>query len=255
MCGYIQRKRRAYNSCLSVNAGGNSVPPPFVIPRKIYSALFNHGEPIGCIGAENASGWVTNVEVLQFTQPAEVRKTIRFSCFLISIFHTSLYELCIIVRIMLLFSCHYHGTRCNHLTDPCTEHLTLLVIRGWSLIKTKYNLPSIVGIALPNAITSGNIQARFNCSGIWPCNRESFSDEEFLPACVTDRPTENQNHCASEFQTSSSSSSGAWSSLNHLVIQFKIQWKRLRNLHHQLILTLVSVNFDRILKQEFERRK
>lgn len=52
----------------AVSATGNTVPPMFVFPRKNYKSHFVRGGPPDCIGAGNASGWVTDGEFHQFMQ-------------------------------------------------------------------------------------------------------------------------------------------------------------------------------------------
>ncbi len=42
--------------------------------------------------------------------------------------------------------------------------------------------------ALPFAATPANILAGFRCAGIHPFNREIFTDQDFSPSAVTDRP-------------------------------------------------------------------
>ncbi|ROL45081.1 hypothetical protein DPX16_22884 [Anabarilius grahami] len=51
-----------------------------------------------------------------------------------------------------------------------------------------YDIPGIVRIALPTATTQKNIQAGFQCTGIWPYNCKIFQDCDFAPSQVTDRP-------------------------------------------------------------------
>ncbi|KAF2887101.1 hypothetical protein ILUMI_19072 [Ignelater luminosus] len=52
----------------AVSAFGNTVPPMFVFPRKNFKSHFVNGSPSDCIGAGNASGWVTDAEFFQFIQ-------------------------------------------------------------------------------------------------------------------------------------------------------------------------------------------
>ncbi|KAG1702374.1 hypothetical protein GQR58_004503 [Nymphon striatum] len=56
---------------------------------------------------------------------------------------------------------------------------------------TTYKIPALVGKAFPQAMTPVNIQSGFRVSGIYPLDRNIFTDDEFLPADVTDRPLPN----------------------------------------------------------------
>jgi hypothetical protein len=53
---------------------------------------------------------------------------------------------------------------------------------------TIYDIQSIVSQSLPNALAPKNIKHGFLLTGIWPFNTEIFTDEDFLPSAVTDRP-------------------------------------------------------------------
>lgn len=53
---------------------------------------------------------------------------------------------------------------------------------------TIYHIPALVRDALPLAITPKNITSGFRCSGIWPLNRNIFTEDEFAPSNVTHNP-------------------------------------------------------------------
>lgn len=61
---------------------------------------------------------------------------------------------------------------------------------------TIYEIPEMVKQALPLAATSNNITAGFTVNGIYPFKPNIFTDIDFMPSYVTDRPfnieTENQ---------------------------------------------------------------
>jgi len=50
-----------------------------------------------------------------------------------------------------------------------------------------YNIPSLIKAALPNAATSKNIISGFTSTGIWPFNKDVFTEEDYLPSEVTNR--------------------------------------------------------------------
>lgn len=52
---------------------------------------------------------------------------------------------------------------------------------------TLYNIPGIVKTALPPALTKTNIQAGVRCTGIFHCNREIFTELNFVSSHFTDR--------------------------------------------------------------------
>ena len=54
-------------------------------------------------------------------------------------------------------------------------------------IMTIYDIPDMVGRAIPRVFTPVNIQSDFQLDGIFPFDRDIFSDLEFLPSDVTDR--------------------------------------------------------------------
>lgn len=66
--GSVTSTERGTNVTLlvAVSATGASVPPLFVFPRKKYQDHFVRDGPPECIGAGNASGWMTDVEFLLF---------------------------------------------------------------------------------------------------------------------------------------------------------------------------------------------
>lgn len=51
-----------------------------------------------------------------------------------------------------------------------------------------YDIPSLVKESLPLAATPKNITSGFTKTGIWPFNRNVFTDEDYLCSEVTDRP-------------------------------------------------------------------
>ncbi|KAJ8927232.1 hypothetical protein NQ314_020329 [Rhamnusium bicolor] len=56
---------------------------------------------------------------------------------------------------------------------------------------TIYEIAGLLGIAYPKAFTPTSIINGFRSTGIWPLNRNIFSEEDFLSSSVTDRPLEN----------------------------------------------------------------
>lgn len=55
-------------------------------------------------------------------------------------------------------------------------------------VLTIYDIPQIVTEALPLAMTTTNIRKGFEKTGICPFNANIFTDEDYSPSLVTDRP-------------------------------------------------------------------
>ena len=53
---------------------------------------------------------------------------------------------------------------------------------------TVYQIAELAGKAWEKAATPENIKAGFKATGIWPYNRDIFSEADFLPSSITDRP-------------------------------------------------------------------
>lgn len=53
-------------------------------------------------------------------------------------------------------------------------------------------IPGLVSQVYSDVFTIKNIQSRFRIAGVYPFNMNIFSDSEFAPSALTDRPLENQ---------------------------------------------------------------
>ena len=72
---------------------------------------------------------------------------------------------------------------------------------------TIYYIPGIVRTALPNAITPRNIIIGFQVTGIYPFNRDIFSESVFLPSYSTNRPDHRTEVSAVDFSITKQTSS------------------------------------------------
>lgn len=66
---------------------------------------------------------------------------------------------------------------------------------------TVYYIPVILKKAFPHAYAPLNIQKRCLVFGIWPCNKNNFSDEEFFPSYITNHYAPKQAEERSETQS------------------------------------------------------
>ena len=58
---------------------------------------------------------------------------------------------------------------------------------------TIYDLPGIAKESWPKAAQPSNIKKGFEVSGVFPFNNEIFTDTEFAPSTVTDRPLKKED--------------------------------------------------------------
>ncbi|CAD6230309.1 GSCOCG00006748001-RA-CDS [Cotesia congregata] len=187
----------------AVSASGNTIPPMFVFSRRKYKDHFINGGPPDYIGTSNPSGWVTDVEFLKFIQHfiKHVKPSKESPVLLVLDNHSShLHVETLNVAkengiVMLTFPPH-----CSHKLQPldvsvfgpfkkycaAAQDKWLKENPGNSL--TIYHIPKIVANSLPLATTATNITNGFKKSGIYPFNSNIFTEEDFSPAFVTDRP-------------------------------------------------------------------
>ncbi|OWR53841.1 hypothetical protein KGM_200655 [Danaus plexippus plexippus] len=187
----------------AVSALGNAVPPLFVFPRKQFKTHFLNGGPPECIGAGNASGWVTDEEFHQFMQHLikHVKPSIERPVLLVLDKHSShlnVKTLTLAIEngvVMLSFPPH-----CSHKLQPldvsvfgpfkkyCAAAQDAWLRNNPGKTLTIYDIPKIVTDSLPFAQTSINIVNGFRKTGIFPYNENIFGEDEFSPSFVTDRP-------------------------------------------------------------------
>ncbi|KAJ8956452.1 hypothetical protein NQ318_010766 [Aromia moschata] len=191
--------------CVAINALGNSVPPMFIFPLQIYNEHFVRDGPPGCIGTGNKSGWTQEETFLIFikhfanyakpTPTDPVLVTLDNHCSHLSV---PVIDFCKENNITLLtFPPHtshklepldrgVFGPFKKFFNNECDQWMKMNPGKRMTI----YNLQALVKEALPLALTPKNITGVFRCSGIWPLNRNIFTEDEFAPSNVTDRPIE-----------------------------------------------------------------
>lgn len=187
----------------AVSAIGNFNPPFFIFPRVHFKPHFLNSGPPGSQGAANPSGWMQESHFLDFLKffHLHVKSTVDKPCLLVLDnhgSHLSIEGLNFAKTngiVMLSFPPH-----CSHKLQPLDRSVfgpfkkyVNTACDGWILnnpgkTMTIYDTPGIVAYAYPLAFTPKNIQSGFRVSGIFPYNRNIFSDDEFLASSVTDRP-------------------------------------------------------------------
>lgn len=188
---------------LAVNALGHTVPPMFVFPRLKYKDLFIKSGPSESIGAGNGSGWMTVTEFLIYmdhfikhTKPSPTDPVL-----LLLDNHQSHIDINVVEKakynsiIMLSFPPH-----CTHRLQPldvgvnapfknyCAKAQDNWMRNNPGKTMTIYEIPEIVKYALPLAVTPVNVMSAFRKAGIWPFDPNVFTEDDYSPSFVTDRP-------------------------------------------------------------------
>ena len=189
--------------CCAISAIGNSVPPLFVFPRVNFKDHFLHGSPPGSIGVAHPSGWMTASNFLVFLRHfvAHVNCTPENRVLLILDNHESH------ISIEAIDFAQENGIVLLSFPPHCSHRMQPLDRMVYGPFKTHYNvaadawmkenkgksmtiyeLVGLVGKAFPRVVTHTNIQSGFRATGIYPLDRNIFTDDDYLPSDVTDRP-------------------------------------------------------------------
>lgn len=187
----------------AVNAIGNAIPPFFVFPRVRYQDHFVRDGPIGSAGSANPSGWMQDETFIHFlehfkkhTNPSSSHKVLLVLDNHYSHIHINALDFCKTNSIVMLsFPPH-----CSHKLQPLDQSVFGPLKKainstcdGWmrshpGKTMSIYDIPGILATAMPLVLTQSNIQAGFRVTGIVPFNRHLFTELDFAPAFVTDRP-------------------------------------------------------------------
>lgn len=193
----------------AVNAIGNVIPPFFVFPRVRFQDHFLRDGPIGSTGTAYPSGWRQDSGFLKFLNHFKkyANSSKSHPVLLVLDNHSSH------IHIDCLDYCKNNGIvllsfppHCSHKLQPldrscfgpfkkaintsCDAWMRNNPAKTMSI----YDIPGIAATAMPLAFTCRNIQAGFQATGIYPFNRNIFTDLDFAPSFVTDRPNPNDTH-------------------------------------------------------------
>ena len=198
-----QEKGTLVSIVCAINAIGNSVPPMFLFPRKNYRDYFIRGAPPGAVGIANGSGWMTEEDFLayikhfaNFAKPTAENPVLIILDNHVSHLYLPVIDFCRENYITLL-SLPPHS---SHKLQPLDRVIfgpfkTYFNNRSHAWSKenpgksmTIYDVPAIVGETLPRAMLSAHVIQAFNCTGIWPVNKDIFTDADFAPSQLTETP-------------------------------------------------------------------
>lgn len=199
----------------AVNAAGNNIPPLFVFPRVNFKHFMLTGAPPGSIGAANPSGWSNETIFLQFFNHFidHARPSVERPALLLMDNH----ETHITIPVIDLVKANGGTIMTFH---PHTSHKMQPLDRGvfgpfktfynqtannWMLTPgnagkpiTIYNVAQLAGDAYTRTVTPSNIIKGFKASRFVPLNENIFTENDFLPSAVTDRPMMQESEVANE---------------------------------------------------------
>ena len=190
----------------AASASGNTIPPFFIFPRVHFKDFLLDQAPPGSAGSANKSGWMQEDTFLLYMKHfvRHARCTQERPSLLLLDNHASH------LSIEGLDYAKENGVTMVTFPPHCTHRLQPLDRSVYGPLKKYVNtacddwvfqnpgkamryhdIPKIMARAFPLAFTSQNIESGFRVTGIYPLNRDIFSDSDFLPASVTVREFEN----------------------------------------------------------------
>ncbi|KAK3931556.1 Guanine nucleotide-binding protein-like NSN1 [Frankliniella fusca] len=195
-------------TCCFICANGTMLPPAMVFPRVKFTKNVLINSYRGTLGLASKRGWMTSELVvkviehfIQHSQSSQDNPTLLICDNVSSHFSIEVINLCRDHGVTL-FTLPPHTTH-SPLMLPSTVHIKLPT-EGLTMIGLSYTQGQCVlymmWLALCQAGAPSNIFSAFRATGIFPFNREIFSDVEFVPSTVTENPRPPLNQPEAEGQ-------------------------------------------------------
>lgn len=196
-------------TCYIVSALGNALPPVMIFPRVHFKQHMIADAPAGTLGLANTSGWMNSELFVKTIQHFITHTNSSKDNPSLLIYDNHESHICI----EALNLAKENGVTILTVPPHSTGKLQPLDVGVFGPFKTAYNkavdswmmrnpgktfsiyeVASCVKEAHMKAMTPANICAAFKATGIFPFNRDVFTDLDFAPSEVTDRPIfEEQN--------------------------------------------------------------
>ena len=157
--------------CAAVSAVGQSLPPFLVFPRVTFPDHFLKGAPVGSAGTAHKSGWMTEENFPKFLKHFHdhVRCSNESPVFILLDNHSSN------LAIATLDYAKKNGVVLMSFPPHCSHKLQPLELSLYGPLKKRTS-------------RARNVAAGFVKAGVFPFNRDLFTDLDFAPSSVTDRP-------------------------------------------------------------------
>ena len=183
----------------TINASGNVLSPMFIFPRVNFRNYFIRGPP-GCSGSATRSGWINEELFIEYLSHLICHTRCSTELKMILDNHKSYISLHAIDlaranRVIMLTIPPHTSHRLQPLDKSIYGPFKSSYSRamdGWlrsnpgKTVKI-YEIPSLVTEIQLSAMTPRNMLSRFQSTGIFPFNRDLFTDTEFFPSNLTDR--------------------------------------------------------------------
>ena len=195
--------------CVIVSASGQTLPPAFVFLRKNFKEFMMHGSPEGSLGLVDSSGWMTAANFIKVMNHliTNARPSQDHQVVLIMDNHQShlSYKALSLAKenFVHIITLPPHTSNKTQPLDrtvfgPMKTHYNQLanswMMRNVGKLITIYQIAELAGTALTKATTPENVIVGFRVSGVWPFDRYIFSNVDYLPSDITDRPAPEDNH-------------------------------------------------------------
>lgn len=190
-------------TCVIISAAGNHLPPAMVFPRVHFKQHMIAGAPPGTLGLATSSGWMNCdlfLKVMEHFIKHSSSSKENPSLLLYDNHESHL-------SINVLNIAKENGVTIVTFPPHTTNKLQPLdvgvfkpfslaynaAVDGWLMQHpgkplSIYEVAACVGEAFNKALTPVNITSAFKKCGIFPFDRSVFSEIDFLPSAVTDRP-------------------------------------------------------------------
>ncbi|XP_041377445.1 uncharacterized protein LOC121389863 [Gigantopelta aegis] len=195
-------KGQLVTAVYTINAAGSVVPPMLIFPRKNVRDYFTKNGPPGCIGGANPSGWINEELFLGYLKHfiRHTRCSKEKKVLLILDNHETHISLAVIDLakengVILLTIPPHTSHKLQPLDVSCFKPFKTAYARAvenWMRSNpgktiTIYEIPEFTSHAQLHGLTAKNIISAFQSTGIYPYNRDVFSETDFAPATITNR--------------------------------------------------------------------
>lgn len=222
--GAISSAERGVNTTIMmcVSAAGNYMPPMFIFPRQRMHEALKTGAPEGSIFTCNPSGWsnVTTCSTWFDNFLAETRPTADSPVLLILDGHAShtrnieMIEKAVRNHVTVLSIPPHTSHRLQPLDVTVMgplktkygQAIERFLKRNRGKVVTVYDVAALIKEAIMASATVENARSGFEATGIWPFNRNLFTDGDFASADFLDEQAARKSDFVGELNRSADKS-------------------------------------------------